>query len=89
VGESLFQSLNDIQINVLIASIIGDGELTKLYKGSRRKNSSYREHYGVKQKEYREWKMEIMNGLFYITPKSNSLTFILESSFHKPIRTFL
>ncbi|WML56317.1 hypothetical protein [Neobacillus sp. PS2-9] len=71
--ESLFQSLNDIQINVLIASIIGDGELTKLYKGSRRKNSSYREHYGVKQKEYREWKMEIMNGLFYITPKSNSL----------------
>jgi hypothetical protein len=71
--KSLFQSLNDIQINVLIASIIGDGELTKLYKGSRRKNSSYREHYGEKQKEYREWKMELMNRLFYITPKSNTL----------------
>ncbi|MDQ1146298.1 hypothetical protein QE429_003125 [Bacillus sp. SORGH_AS 510] len=69
----MFHTLNNIQINVLIASIIGDGELTKLYQGSRRKNSSYREHYGENQKEYREWKMELMNGLFYITPKSNCL----------------
>jgi hypothetical protein len=69
----VFHTLSNIQVNVLIASIIGDGELTKLYKGSRRKNSSYREHYGENQKEYREWKMELMNGLFYITPKSNCL----------------
>ncbi|CEG25899.1 DNA endonuclease [Bacillus sp. B-jedd] len=69
----MFGELNQVQINVLIASIIGDGELTKLYKGSRRKNSSYREHYGEKQKEYREWKAQIMNNLFYITPKSQTL----------------
>ena len=66
-------SLNKVQVNVLLASIMGDGELTKLYKGSRRKNSSYREHFGESQKEYREWKAQLMEGLFYITPKSNSL----------------
>ena len=69
----MFNNLNDTQINLLIASIIGDGELTKLYKGSRRKNSSYREHYGEKQKEYREWKLALMDRLFYLTPKSNTL----------------
>ncbi|WP_040209392.1 DNA endonuclease [Neobacillus jeddahensis] len=69
----MFHELNEIQTNVLIASIIADGELTKLYKNSRRKNNSYREHYGEKQKEYREWKVNVMNGLFYITPKSYTL----------------
>ncbi|MFJ5716441.1 DNA endonuclease [Neobacillus sp. NPDC093127] len=69
----MFGNLNEIQINVLIASIIGDGELTKLYKNSRRRNSSYREHYGENQKEYREWKVQIMDGLFYIRPKSHTL----------------
>ncbi|WP_413300381.1 DNA endonuclease [Bacillus sp. 1P10SD] len=69
----MFNNLTVIQINVLLASIIGDGELTKLYKGSRRKNSSYREHFGDRQREYREWKAQLMNDLFYITHKSNSL----------------
>jgi hypothetical protein len=71
--DIVFKDLNERQINVLIASILGDGELTKLYKNSRRKNSSYREHYGENQKEYREWKAQFMNGLLYITPKSHSL----------------
>lgn len=31
--------LTPVQQNVLIASIIGDGEITKLYKKSRRKKS--------------------------------------------------
>ncbi len=45
-----FNKLSLIQQNILVASILGDGEITKLYKGSRRKNNSYREHYGTKQK---------------------------------------
>lgn len=69
----MLSTLSSIQINTLIASIIGDGEITKLYPKSRRKNNSYREHYGVKQKEYRRWKESVMTGLFYITPRSNTL----------------
>lgn len=69
----MFNGLDEIQVNILLASILGDGELTKLYKNSRRKNSSYREHYSEKQKEYREWKVGKLCGLLYITPKSQSL----------------
>ncbi|MGM7634569.1 DNA endonuclease [Bacillus sp. Hm123] len=65
--------LSSIQQNVLIASIIGDGEITKLYKGARRKNNSYREHYGVNQRAYREWKQSLIPQLFYLTPKSQTL----------------
>lgn len=38
------EALTDIQRNVLIASIIVDGEITKCYPGTRRKNNNYREH---------------------------------------------
>ncbi|MBM7600948.1 hypothetical protein JOC34_003369 [Virgibacillus halotolerans] len=69
----MVNSLSAIQFNILIASIIGDGEITKLYPKSRRKNNSYREHYGIQQIEYRKWKEQIMDGLFYLTPKSNTL----------------
>ena len=65
--------LSPVQQNVLIASIIGDGEITKLYKGSRRRNNSYREHYGIQQKAYREWKQTLIPELLYLTPKSNTL----------------
>jgi hypothetical protein len=68
-----FNKLSLIQQNILVASILGDGEITKLYKGSRRKNNSYREHYGTKQKEYREWKQAYLPELLYITPKSCTL----------------
>ncbi|SHP79102.1 Uncharacterised protein [Mycobacteroides abscessus subsp. abscessus] len=37
---------------VLLASIIADGEITKIYKNSRRKNNSYIEHFGASQFEY-------------------------------------
>jgi hypothetical protein len=63
--------LTPIQQNMLIASIIGDGEITKLYKNSRRKNHSYREHFGVEQMEYRKWKVSFFDGLLYITQKSH------------------
>lgn len=68
-----FYKLTPIQQNVLAASILGDGEITKLYKGSRRKNNSYREHYGTKQKEYREWKQTFLPDLLYLTPRSCTL----------------
>ncbi|ADI28068.1 DNA endonuclease [Geobacillus sp. G4] len=62
--------LTPVQQNVLIASIIGDGEITKLYKKSRRKNHSYREHFGMEQAEYRKWKISFFDNLLYITPRS-------------------
>lgn len=65
-----FSQLTPIQQNILIASIIGDGEITKLYKNSRRKNHSYREHFGIDQEEYRKWKVSFFNDLLYITHKS-------------------
>lgn len=66
-------SLNEVQFNVLVASIIGDGEITKIYPNSRRVNNSYREHYGKNQKDYRMWKQTFLPELLYITPKSNTL----------------
>ncbi|WP_162297908.1 hypothetical protein [Halalkalibacillus sediminis] len=40
------QKLTSEQIEVLLASICGDGEITKPYKNSRRINLNYREHFG-------------------------------------------
>jgi hypothetical protein len=68
-----FLKLNEIQRNLLIGSIIGDGEITKIYPNSRRKNHSYREHYGVKQEAYRIWKSEFFPNLLYLTKKSSTL----------------
>ncbi|WP_245863998.1 hypothetical protein [Fredinandcohnia onubensis] len=68
-----FYNLTAIQQNVLIGSIIGDGEIVKLYKGTRSKNNSYREHFGIKQLDYRKWKMSFVPDLLYITSKSNTL----------------
>lgn len=68
-----FSKLSTVQQNILIASIIADGEITKLYAHSRRKNNSYREHYGIRQEEYRKWKRAFFPNLFYITPKSHTL----------------
>lgn len=65
-----FKRLTPIQQNILIASIMGDGEITKLYKNSRRRNHSYREHYGINQEDYRKWKISFFQQLFYITHKS-------------------
>jgi hypothetical protein len=65
--------LSEIQRNVLPGSIMGDGEITKIYKNSRRKNNSYREHFSLKQLEYRVWKRNFMPNLLYINSKSNTL----------------
>ncbi|MGG3450565.1 hypothetical protein [Domibacillus aminovorans] len=65
--------LSAVQQNMLIASIMGDGEITKLYPGSRRINNSYREHYGVDYQEYREWKQSYFPDMLYLTLKSQTL----------------
>ncbi|OHR74543.1 hypothetical protein HMPREF3291_17755 [Bacillus sp. HMSC76G11] len=52
---------------------MADGEITKLYKNSRRKNHSYREHYGIYQEEYRIWKASLFKDLLYLTSKSQTL----------------
>lgn len=58
---------------VLLASIIADGEITKIYKNSRRKNNSYREHFGVSQFEYRQWKQNWLRDWLYFTNKGDLL----------------
>ncbi|MBT2687161.1 DNA endonuclease [Bacillus sp. ISL-47] len=68
-----FSCLSPVQQNILFASIIADGEITKCYPGSRRKNNSYREHYGKQQEAYRMWKASFYDGQLYIRPNGNYL----------------
>lgn len=67
------QQLTEIERNILFASIIGDGEITKRYPGSRRRNNSYREHYGIQQEEYRRWKHSFLKDLLYLLPQNQEL----------------
>lgn len=62
----LLNNLTSSQQAILLASILGDGEITKCYPGSRRKNNSYREHFGESQRFYREWKSQQLPDLLYI-----------------------
>ncbi|RXZ01853.1 DNA endonuclease [Fictibacillus sp. S7] len=68
-----FLGIDKATRSLLIGSILGDGEITIRYKNSRRKNHSYREHYGKNQKEYRLWKQQLAPQLLYMTPKSQTL----------------
>ncbi|RSD25197.1 DNA endonuclease [Mesobacillus subterraneus] len=61
-----FEDLSDEQRNIVAASIIADGEITKLYKNSRRRNNSYREHFSKEQLEYRKWKMKFFPDILYL-----------------------
>jgi hypothetical protein len=81
--------LTPIQQNILISSIIGDGEITKLYKNSRRKNHSYREHFGVEKMEYRKWKVSFFDGLLYITQKSHCVHHLLYHCLQSYILSFI
>lgn len=40
-----WEALSEEQVAVLVASILGDGEITKCYAHDRRINNSYREHF--------------------------------------------
>lgn len=65
-----FDNLTEVQKNILCASVIADGEITKLYPGSRRVNNSYREHFASEQLEYRKWKERFFPGILYIRSES-------------------
>lgn len=62
----LLNNLSSSQQAILLASTLGDGEITKCYPGSRRKNNSYREHFGESQRFYREWKSQQLPDLLYL-----------------------
>lgn len=72
----LFQ-LSVLEQNVLIASVMGDGEITKLYPGSRRRNNSYREHFSLQQLDYRIWKLNLLPSNFYF---NNAQSYIVSPS---------
>ncbi|WP_252502387.1 DNA endonuclease [Sporosarcina sp. Marseille-Q4943] len=65
--------LSPIQSNVLFASILGDGTLTKISGKSRRVNSNYREHFSHAQLEYRQWKISFLQDLFYLNNGKNEV----------------
>lgn len=68
-----FEDLTEFQQNILIASILGDGEITKIYKNSRRKNNSYREHFSIAQLPYRTWKQSKLDPLIYFSKNKITL----------------
>ncbi|WP_170232615.1 DNA endonuclease [Sporosarcina luteola] len=81
--------LSPIQRNILFASILGDGTLTKISKRSRRVNSNYRENFGQAQLSYRQWKVSFLQELLYfntaqseILSKSQPLFTALEKEFY-------
>lgn len=50
--------LSQMERNIIVGSILGDGSLTF---APRSRNAYYREHYSLKQKQYREWKLNNIN----------------------------
>lgn len=65
--------LSPAQFNVLLASILGDGTLTKITKSSRKINCNYREHFGEEQLCYREWKVAQLDGLLYFNKTKSEI----------------
>lgn len=53
-------TLNQLERNIIIGSILGDGSLTF---AKRSRNAYYREHFSIKQQEYRIWKMHNIHSL--------------------------
>ena len=58
--------LTDEQVAILLASILGDGEITKCYPYDRRINNSYREHFSMGQLSYLQWKQSKLPDLLYL-----------------------
>ncbi|WP_214889350.1 endonuclease [Exiguobacterium sp. s142] len=61
-----WDGLSEEQVAILVASILGDGEITKCYVYDRRVNNSYREHFSMGQLSYREWKQRKLPDLLYL-----------------------
>ena len=69
----LIDTLSNAQQTVLLANILADGEITKYYPKSRRKNNRYREDFGESQRFYREWKQRQLSEILYI--RQNNLVY--------------
>lgn len=61
-----WEGLSEEQVAIFVASILGDGEITKCYAYDRRINNSYREHFSLGQLSYREWKQRKLPDLLYL-----------------------
>ena len=70
----LLDSLSELERNVLLGSILGDGTLTKIGGKTRRINSNYREHFGQKQLDYRKWKVETLQTYLYFNKTRTSIS---------------
>lgn len=67
------QDLSTTQHNIMLGSIIADGMLThkkSKYKGIR---SSYHEHFSIKQKEYRAWKVMKLKPYLSFIPRGDHI----------------
>ena len=66
--------LSTTQQNIMLGSIIGDGMLTHMstkFKGIR---STYSEHFSIKQKDYRAWKVMKLEPYLSFTLKGNVIS---------------
>ncbi|MBR3061803.1 MAG: endonuclease [Exiguobacterium sp.] len=66
-----WEELSEEQVAIFVASILGNGEITKCYAYDRRVNNSYREHFSLGQLSYRQWKQQKLPDLLYL--RGNSL----------------
>lgn len=62
--------LSSSEKNIIIGSILGDGSLSF---SQRSRNAYYREHFSIKQKEYRQWKMNNIHSLNFRIEKDTHL----------------
>ena len=53
------------QQHVLLGSILGDSTLSRRFNKDGTKKSSYYEHYGIQQYEYRKWKVDKLTPYIY------------------------
>lgn len=65
--------LAEEQQNFLFASILGDGEITKIARGSRRINNNYREHFSPQQRDYRRWKVSKISDILYFNSTETTI----------------
>ncbi|PIC56261.1 hypothetical protein CSV80_15640 [Sporosarcina sp. P12(2017)] len=71
------QTLDDLsttQQNIMIGSIIGDGMLTHMPTKSKGIRSTYSEHFSIKQKDYRAWKVMKLEPYLSFTQKGNVIS---------------
>lgn len=61
----LIENLNEVEKNILIGSILGDGCLRKISRKARQLRSSYIESFSEEQLAYREWKVHHLSKYIY------------------------